>query len=386
MRDIYKGKGGGDAGLRELQNMVMRRKAFHSISGNVNEWYSACSAEGCGKLTNIHSEGGQIYAEVGGDKVPVGDWTSPDCPDCTDQQLFQEGNAIVNKNTGERLESEGIEYRDSEGNKYDACPAGKTCIAKPKGQSSTDYYWTPNSWMDFLRGGPATQFARSLASVIPGASDLTGTKGWLDRYFSLEKFTTVDFCDPGTSRFASKGVGISPYGSGIPTVHIQAQRFDVCPCAGLSGEALTACRTNQSIEDAESNCYPVYRITGKLVPKDCTFKFNIHLGEPSAANKIYESQRIAEQGGLPFDFIGANSLVITNPDVPAFDKVCIKFEEGGDCLALDDGKICNKVYDTQDEKVLQVPTEAQEEAGEYNTVGGEGGPRTSSTTDGCRYC
>jgi hypothetical protein len=124
------------------------------------------------------------------------------------------------------------------------------------------------------------------------------------------------------------------------------------------------------------------------VPKDCTFKFNIHLGEPSTANKIYDTPRIAEQGGLPFDLIGANSLIITNPDVTdkEFKKVCIKFEQGGDCVALDDGKICNKVYDTQDEKVLQVPTAAQVEAGEYTTAGGEGGPRTSSTSNGCRYC
>ncbi|MBW2997113.1 hypothetical protein KY349_02095 [Candidatus Woesearchaeota archaeon] len=372
-----------DVSLEETAQERARREAFSSLSGNPNEWYTACSETTCGKLTDIHSENGNIYAKLeDGTLHRIGDWKSPDCPDCTAEQMFQEGNAIVNENTGERLESEGIEYRDSEGNRYDSCPEEKTCTASPKGQSSPHYYWTPNSWMDFLRGGPATQFARSLSSVIPGAADLTGARPWLDRYFNLEKFTTVDFCDPGTSRFASKGVGVSPYGSGIPTVHIQAQRFYVCPCTGLSGAALTACQQNASAQ----GCYPVYRITGKLVPKDCTFKFNIHLGEPSTANQVYDKPRIAEQGGLPFDIIGANSLIITNPGIADFDKVCIKFDEGDDCLALDNGKICNRVYDTQDEHVLQVPTAAQVEAGEYTTAGGEGGPRTSSTSNGCRYC
>ena len=212
-------------------------------------------------------------------------------------------------------------------------------------------------------------------TFVPLPSALVEWRKDLDRYFNLEKLVTEDLCST-FYEIPNKGVGISPLGSRIPTAHIQAQKFQVCPCVGLGGEQRVRCLQNQSMTE---ECYWVYRITGKVVPKDCDMEFNIYLDD----KKIYRTDRKAEKGAPTFDLTGGGALVTSDRELDEYDTVCLKFEKGADCLWVMDGnKLCNEIYESGDEKITQ-----KTELADFDFVkalGDEGreGPTTSSTGEG----
>ncbi len=205
-----------------------------------------------------------------------------------------------------------------------------------------------------------------------------------DRYFNFESLVTTSFCEAVHS-VEARGVGISPYGSGMPTAMIQAQKWKVMPCNDLSGGARSSCLRNQSLTEAKDYFW-VYRITGKLIPKDCGMQFNIYLQGDGTEKKIFETTRKADRGSVPFDLSGPNAIVTKNKELPEYDKICIRFENDiSNCFMhaspFDKNKaLCNKVYDTGEEYVLQRAT-INEATGEVET-GEAGGPQTSSNREG----
>jgi hypothetical protein len=242
-----------------------------------------------------------------------------------------------------------------------------------------------------IRGGPAVNTIRSLSSMIPGMSDFWGyygigagasVKKWVDRWFNLENLVTAELCTID-SRIPS-GVGISLSGNMFPTATIQAQRFEICPCKWMPPGGREACIANQSISSYDY-CYPVYRITGRVAPMDCSFKFNIKLDD----KPIYKEDRVAERGAAMFDITGANAIVTKKgAEVPQDAKsICIAFSEPSDlstCFRLSGTQeICNSVFVSGSDDVTQRPSSQE---GSSTGGGGGGGPRTSSTREDCTVC
>ncbi|MBW2965278.1 hypothetical protein KY363_07510, partial [Candidatus Woesearchaeota archaeon] len=402
----------------ELKNMLDRRNALHSVSGNPSEWYTACQGEACKSMSLKMDSSGNIYGEWGRDakygggtdkivldryklstdsKLKPGSDCTSDKP-CDASTLYQEGNAIIDQKTGQRWNAVGVEYGgkvDGKDKTYKTmaeceAAAGKgKCGARSKGMMNEEhYYWAPTSWSDFiLNGGPATSAYRSISSMIPGADDWTGAKAYLDKFFDLEKATTVDVCR-ATQDISEAGVALSVSGSTIPTAHIQAQRFSISPCKGLSDPMLSSCLTNRSLTSAKDH-YFVYRVTGKVIPKDCDMEFQIYMHTPSGKVALYESNRVLDQGAPAFDLTGANAYVLNESESEiGFEKVCIEFKKGQTCLLIGAGngnELCNTVYDSGTDvgglTQIALSTEELEDAG-YSSTSSSSGASTSSTTEG----
>jgi hypothetical protein len=407
----------------QLRTYAARRQRYTSITGNPNEWYSACAEATCGPMEiEIELETGNIYAAFDRegeerDRVELpydcptctvtnlqsgGDEDAPltSCTDgvCSAEVMFAEGMTVVDRNTGQGYDAQGVEYRgvDTEGNPqtYDtreACEeaGSRGCSVRPKPLKAEHYYWAPTSWTDFFRGGPATQAYRSLSSIISPYVDwpaMEKWRGWLDRYFSLEQWTTIDACSVGPAS-PHGGVGYSPYGGTIPTATIQAQRFMVTPCLDLEGAARTRCLENRSLNTSQ-DYYFIYRVTGRVIPRDCGMKFNIYLD----SQPLYGSERIAEQGAPVFDLSGANAIV-TAPTGAEYSTVCIKFSDEGAMRACirtrgtwGSPEVCNKVYESGDPAVTQKAVEDDSAGGGATMSAEEGGPETSSNREGCTLC
>jgi hypothetical protein len=423
-----------DSQYSELTDAQLRRRAGFwekygtagSVAGNPNEWYTACPDDGaCEPMRVMVNSQGDISAVVvdeDGERVegpntaatlpfacPSCDQTAfarcgSDAGTCGTDVLLAEGNVLVDQRTGQGFRSEGVRYTVGEGdsahtyetlaqctaahNTAERCRSG----ARQRGLEAEHYYWSPSSWTDFLRGGPGTQMYRSISSLIPESARIPELVKWeqvLDTYFNIEQWTIEDLCS-GIAPTAA-GVGYSPVSNGIPTATIQAQGFKVEPCKGLESAARDRCLQNRSTTklklDSTQDYYYIYRVTGKLIPKDCEMKFNIYLDDVA----LYDTERVAQKGAPPFDLSGVGALV-TGPQKKWFNKVCIKFADDwlNSACIKSEGKwgqpeICNKVYVSDDDDVTQHAVE-EEGAGAGDGISySEGGPTTSSTA-GCSLC
>lgn len=379
----------------KLENALTdsRFKGFSAF----DEVFSVCEGGKCSNLDAYIGQDGKLVfdmdvTDASGKSqyvsVEAGGWECVSCTSCgsagqlpcTSEDMFGEGAKWKNTETGEELVSEGVE----------ACGKEEGCVNKPKGFTTEgNRYWAPNTWADWIFGGPAVMGMKSFSRLVVDWKDVFGdwyTKwsAFLDRYFNLERLVTESFCEAVHS-VEARGVGISPYGSGTPTAMIQAQKWKVEPCVDLGGDARRTCLRNQSLTD-DRDFYWVYRITGKLIPKDCGMKFNIYLEGDDEKKKLYETVREAKRGSYPFDLSGANAIVTSKKDLPEYDKVCIRFESDiSDCFMHaspfdTQAKLCNKVYESGEKYVVQT-ARVDVDTGQVIEEGEEG-PTTSSNREG----
>jgi len=426
--------------VQELDTMYNRRNNLLSMTGNPNEINTRCSESDCGsgyltvnedgRLTVVFPEQDAPGTEEGetsptrtGLDFVVTDYDAWDedgnlltgdaCGEdgCSGAELLCEGCALVD-DEGRRWISRGPQFVDEDGDVIEGidsaeeCARRSGCTVEHQGMEDeqTHYYWAPRTWSDFLTsGGPAVQAYRSISSLIPRDVGYlpytTKARAYLDRYFNLDQWTQIDACQPQLAGVYDNGVALSPYGSGIPTAMIQGHRFKVSPCAaleGISDEAYANCVANLSFESG-NDYYYVYRLTGKVIPKDCDMEFNIVLyGDAHPEGKVvYSEPRIAEQGAPPFDFTGANALVTSSKTHPLYETVCIKFygEDMGICFRTEeyswdeDYEVCNTIAEGDEGENIQTVV-VDEETGEVITDIDEDddddddAPTTSSTTEG----
>ncbi|HII71801.1 TPA: hypothetical protein HA265_03535, partial [Candidatus Woesearchaeota archaeon] len=312
---------------------------------------------------------------------------------CTEAEMFAEGQVVFKGTEENPYVSEGWKPYTIEGSKekteyqtIQACrdaagtkDKGK-CKGGPEGYKQVHYYWSPGTITDFLQGGPATNIMRGFGTLFPKWQDPFGWGSKLDTYFNLE---TILISRPCLAAHGQEGkVGISPAASGIPTVTIQAVKTKVQPCEGLSGAPKAACMEENGLTGSRSY-YWQYRITGKVVPKDCDMEFNIQLD----GTNMYNTNRELDQGEAPFDLTGANAIVTSNEDIPNnADKICVVFSEAlHGCIfsnaPSNKKEICNTIFEVED---LEQELEGDESTGFYQAGSTEA--TVVSTAAGCSLC
>ncbi|MBU0461108.1 MAG: hypothetical protein KJ574_00835 [Nanoarchaeota archaeon] len=234
-------------------------------------------------------------------------------------------------------------------------------------------YWVQGSLVDWVSGGPVTQFLKGLSSMV--GTRCRACKGdWIYEAFgkvNLGQVWTEGICDSNTDGLGET-FAISKKG-GPSEAWVTAEVITVGDiCGMLTGDAATTCAENMTPAPY------MYKLQAIVNAQEVTMEFNICLTDAKgdcsegAGKHVWNLLRLRDQAGYSIatdlilkpkqdetlygppvlDWHGPYTKVF--PGFSQYQYVCIKFANGGTSgldtdvaafLTLENDYVCNKIAD-----------------------------------------